>query len=265
MNSAERPLVFVLPGLGGEEDPELEKFWEPSRNLLDIVSVTYLDWTELVRQGADFTAMVAHVKHQIESRSPLGPVRMAGYSIGGHLAYACATQFHAQGRPVQCMAILDAPVTIGESAPGLGARLRARLDMLLDFDLRAGLASLLAKILIREPARPLLKRISRYRQSRLPFSFDAYLHRKITMQLVRRIFPPWWRGMARPPSRLTAPTVLFRSEEHEPREREDLGWGDYCVDLKVVPVAGSHRGMLDPEHNGPLRAAFVRAMTMARS
>ncbi|WP_150133038.1 alpha/beta fold hydrolase [Acidisarcina polymorpha] len=255
-----KPVVFVLPGLGGEEDPELEKFWAPSRDKLEILSLRYVDWTDLVRENCDFSSVVTHVKRQIENRLPAGPVRMAGYSIGGHLAYALAVSFQAEGRPVVCVVLLDSPAELSSLTPPFRKRMKARLDGLLAFNPRASLASLFAKVLIREQMHPLLRRFSHYRSKHLPFRFDTFLHRKITMQLIRRIFPAWWGSLTSQGIPLTMPTFLFRSGEHEPYEADDLGWQKYCPDLKVIPVPGTHRGMLDPSINGPLRAAFLQAM-----
>jgi thioesterase domain-containing protein len=257
---AEIPVVFLLPGLG-DRDPELVKFWEPASDVLQVVPITYLDWSELVQPGSDFFTLISYVKRQIEAHTPSGPVRLAGYSIGGHLAYACALAFHEEGRVVSCMVLLDSPANIDEFMPPLGERLRARLEQFLSFDLRAGLASIVAKYLVTERGLPRLRRMISSRQRSLPFHFERYLHSKVTMQLLMRIFPAWWSTRANPVSRLPVPTVLFRSEEHQPVERRDLGWGDYCQNLKVIRVVGTHRGMLDPEVSGPLLAGVVSAMT----
>jgi thioesterase domain-containing protein len=258
-----RPVVFVLPGLGGEEDPELEKIWGPARAVLDLVPIAYLDWTDLVERGCDFRAIAEHVRRQIEAKVPSGPIRMAGYSIGGHLAYATAVGFQAAGRPMGCVAILDAPLSVSHFVPSLPQRLRGRFRQVLSFDPGAALSSLISKCLVMDRSRPLLRRFARYRRVRLPFGFDVHLHHKITMQLVRRIYAAWWDGVLGNAPPLDAPVWLFRSEEHEAYEQHDLGWAAYCPNLKVVPVAGSHRGMLDSSINGPLREAFVAAMTTA--
>jgi thioesterase domain-containing protein len=258
---AEIPLAFFLPGLGGDEDPKLAAFWKPFAGVLRIAPLTYLDWTELVGPEADFSAVVSHVKSQIEEILPAGPVRLAGYSIGGHLAYACAREFHAEGRIVDCVAIFDAPADVQNLKLPLSKRLRQRLDRLLSFDLRGGLSSILAKSLTNPRSLPRLRKLIRYRHKPLPFRLEASLHRKFQMQMVLRLFPSWWNKVSCPPEVLATPTFLFRSQEHEADEREDLGWGDYFQTVTVIRVAGSHRGMLEPAVNAPLRAAFLSAMT----
>ncbi len=257
-----RPIVFVLPGLGGEADPDLEVFYQPMRAQLDLVPITYLDWVELLEADCDFESVAANVRRQIESRVPTGPIRMAGYSIGGHLAYATALAFRAEGRPVDVIAILDAPADVEDFIPSFGQQLRERLERMLAFNVRAALASLVAKVLIRGNSRRAFGYLARHRRRALPFRFDTYLHHTITMQLVLRIFPVWWQKQSeKTRSTLDTPTYLFRTEAGHPIKREDLGWSKYCSCLKVLSVAGSHRGMLHPSINAPLRAAFTAAMS----
>jgi thioesterase domain-containing protein len=258
--SSARPIVFILPGLGGIEDPALEVFWGPTRSTLDLVPVTYLDWTDLVAAGCDGNVLANYVARQIESRMPQGPIRMAGYSIGGHLAFSTASGLQAQGRTASSVVILDAPLRLGAAYQSLRVKLRERLKSLNPFKFRDTLASVFAKVLTRERSRPLLHRLSRYRHTPLPFHFERYLHHKITMQLVLRIHPHWWQTLLRESPSIEAPTYLFRSEDHDPAQGEDLGWAAHCLNLKVIAAVGTHSTMLAPPNSEPLRAAFVEAL-----
>ena len=157
-----RPVVFVLPGLAGDQDPVLEGFWGPTRSVFDLVPIAYLDWTDLIAARCDGEALARHVNQQIKSRVPQGPIRMAGYSIGGHLAYSTAAELEAQGFTVNSVVILDAPLHLDAAPQPFRVRLRERLKDLLSFNLRGGIASIVAKLLVRERCRPLLSRFSRY-------------------------------------------------------------------------------------------------------
>jgi len=258
------PAVFFLPGLFGDDDPEIAKFCEPIRAELDFLPVTYFDWAGHAETHFAFAALTEHVLRQIEARMPAGPIRMAGYSLGGHLAFATALALEAKGRRVEALAILDAPVDFASLKGSFRKRLRSRMDQVLRFNLRGGLAAVISKCLIRERSRPILRYLLRYRNTRLPFHFETDLHRKLTMQLVRRLHDGWWQETLREATPLEAPWNLFRSQEHEADECEDLGWGPYCRNLRVIHVAGTHRGMLDPGISGPFRAAFIDAFTTAR-
>ena len=261
LHPGSRPVVFMLPGLYGEKDPELEKFLGPTRAHLDLAPVNYFDWAEHVETEFEFSALAAFVLRQIESRMPEGPVRMAGYSLGGHLAYSTALALEAKGRRVEALAILDAPVDFSVLKGSFRKRLRTRMEQFLRFNVRGGLASTISKSLIAKPSRPLLRRLTRYRQAHLPFRFEQDLHIKLTMQLARQIYGAWWHRTLSEAAPLRAPFYLFRSQEHGPEEEAGLGWARYCPNLRLIQVAGTHRGMLNPAINGPFRAAFVEALT----
>jgi hypothetical protein len=62
-----------------------------------------------------------------------------------------------------------------------------------------------------------------------------------------------------PPTRLSVPVVLFRSEEGG----VDLGWYARTENLTIIPVAGDHVGMLDRENSEVLVAEFNRAVHIA--
>ena len=259
--SKSRPTVFFLPGLFGDQDPVVEEFLAPVRAHLNLVPVTYFDWAGHIETDCDFAVLAAHVLAQIEARAPDGPVRMAGYSLGGHLVFATALALEAKGRKVESLAILDAPLDFGSLKGGFGKKLQSRIAQILRFNLRGGLASVISKCLIREPSWPVLRRLIPYRNTPLPFHFEKELDHKLTMQLVRRIYHNWWQRTLAEAAPLKARWNLFRSQEHEAYESEGLGWEAYCSNLKVIHVAGTHRGMLAPSINGPLRSAFVEALS----
>jgi thioesterase domain-containing protein len=248
--TAPRPLLFLLPGLGGNQ-----KLFQ---DVPQVIPVEYLDWTDSIQPGFAMATLFDHVKSQIEARLPVGPLHLAGYSIGGPLTYACALAFQAHGRHVLSVSILDANAGDAPVALPLRSRIRARMERLSSFDLPAGLASVLAKILIRPPALPLLQRLQHYRNQSLPFGFDREIHLKLTMQLLMPMFWPWWLALTESAPPLTAPTYVFRSQEHEPFEPEDLGWGQYCSNVTVIRVPGSHLGMLDPQNNAQLCAELLK-------
>jgi thioesterase domain-containing protein len=260
-STAPRPVVFFLPGLFGDDDPEVARFLAPLRSSLELVPVTYFDWVQHVETDCDFAVLADHILRQIETRTPGGSIRMAGYSLGGHLAFAAALALEAKGRKVESLAILDAPLDFASVNGSFGKRLRARIDQVLRFNLRGGLASAISKSLIQERSRPVLRRLARRRNISLPLHFEADLHRKLTMQLVRRIYAGWWQNTLKQAAPLAARWNLFRSQEHEAYESQDLGWAPYCPNLRVIHVAGTHRGMLDPSINGPLRAAFAESLS----
>ena len=69
---------------------------------------------------------------QIAARVPQEPIRIVGFSIGGHLAYAVALHLQASGREIEGFCAIDA-FMVDSSAPGAGWKGRA---------LRSGLEAL---------------------------------------------------------------------------------------------------------------------------
>jgi thioesterase domain-containing protein len=260
----EKPLVFLLPGLI-DNDPEFDRVWDPLRDRFEILGVSYLDWTELIKPGADIMSLVLHIKKQVEDRAPTGPLRLAGYSIGGRLAYAVAQEFQLEGRPVARLVILDAAVDLEKSSLPLSKRVRDRIRQLFRFNPRGALASVCAKIATRASFRPSLRKLSRFRRTRLPFHFDHYLHQKITMQVELQMFRSGWRAMGPGETRLSTCTVIFRSADYDHYTNPDLGWGAYCSNFTVTRVAGDHGTMLHEENNGPLLASIASMMTLEES
>jgi len=246
------PLIFFMPGIGEVES----RAWEPFGHIVRAIPLSYFDWTELVKPETTFADLISHLKTQIQSQvSGEGPLDIVGYSIGGPLAYACVEALQAEGRSINSLTILD-----GRTTGSPPTTLRTRWNNFTTFQVRAGLASVIAKVLTRERFIPLLRRLSPWRHAWLPFRFGDYVHTKIKMQLMVRMFLPWWTSAGGSNSRLATPTYLFRSEQHEPDESEGLGWSAYCSDLTIIHVAGSHLSMLAPENFGRLCGELARVL-----
>jgi hypothetical protein len=71
----EKPLIFVLPGLI-DDDLFFDRVWDPLRATFDIDRLSYLDWTELAKEGTDLLTLNAHVRHQIEGAALCDPSRL---------------------------------------------------------------------------------------------------------------------------------------------------------------------------------------------
>jgi thioesterase domain-containing protein len=253
------PVVFLLPGLI-DDDPEFEEHWDPLRKAIPLVRVSYLDWTELVKPGSSFSDIVTHVRWQIENLSPDRPLLIVGYSVGGCIAYACTLALESAGRSVRYVTIIDAPAKMEWSSLPLGKRIRNRIRSLLKPDLRGAAASVFAKILTSDHGRPVLRRLSRFRNTRLPLNFDWYLHRKLTMQMELRLLPSWWQETMLLSSRLSTPILVFRSADYDAIKDESLGWNSYSSDCKTIRVAGEHGSMLHAENSGTIFSSIVNLM-----
>lgn len=66
------------------------------------------------RREASFADDVAHCRDVIQNIQPRGPYRLLGWSLGGLMAQALATEFQTQGEEVELLALLDAYPHVGD-------------------------------------------------------------------------------------------------------------------------------------------------------
>jgi amino acid adenylation domain-containing protein len=90
-----RPIVSLIPGLGGDE-PRLAHFRVGCSQALRFHVIKLPGWQALARPGFGWEALVTAVADQI----PSGPVLLAGYSFGAQVAVATADLLRRQGRDV---------------------------------------------------------------------------------------------------------------------------------------------------------------------
>jgi len=214
------------------------------------IVVSYLDWSWRRFMGPEcfLTSLLADIRRQIDEKAPNGAFYIAGYSIGGPLAFACAHDCRAAGRKVAGVAILDAPaIAKGVPTPFL-IRMRRHIKDLLKFDIRGLIGSAMAKMLTSAPMLPHLPSLAKLPAAKLPFAMGSYIGDKLAMQLTRQRYWAWWRGRIETIARSPIPTLLLSSADFDHLGQEDLGWGQYCEVLEVVHLRGSHENILDPRN-----------------
>jgi thioesterase domain-containing protein len=235
----QKPVLFVLPGIADNAS-----LWAPLQEAFDCRIVRYLDWTEFLDGGLG--AVVSDVARQIQIARQPGDLRLIGYSIGGQFGFAVAMALEAAGIPVSSLTLLDAGTEVSEIPRPFVRRTRERLQAILAALVsRDGMANLVAKCLMLESMEPYLRRLARARHSKLQFGFDLYLHNRVKIQLMRRMYWPWWRETIESRPSLAAPTFLFRAADHARGEAADLGWRRFCPNLQVVQIAAGHKKMMD--------------------
>jgi thioesterase domain-containing protein len=242
-----KPVVFILPGIA-----DLRVLWEPLMETFDCRIVSYLDWTDLLDRN--LSVVVEHVKRQIQDAQPSGELRLIGYSIGGQLGYAVTSALQSAGITVSQLVLLDAGTEIAKIPQPFDRQLRKRIEQLLSLYSRNGIATLIAKYVTLDPMRPVLRRLLRARGTKLPFDFDRYLHGKITIHLMRRMYWPWWREIVESGHSLATPAFLFRASDHASFESEDLGWRQFFSNLIVIPVTATHQELMNSPNIEEIRA-----------
>jgi len=253
------PMVFLVPGKWGDT-PLLARFRMACADGIRVVPTSYPDLGCLVRGG--FEDIVAHLLAQIELFAPEGPVLLAGYSMGGDFAYAVADRLSKRGRSISALLVLDTDAENYGSGPpperrGLAQRLSTLCRLVGNRDWGTIAEAILTPSLVTGPAglhalRLLL--LFRFRANS-PFVFRLSWH--LRSMLVQFHRGSWIRHA--PPTRLSVPVVLFRSEEGG----VDLGWHERTEKLTIIPVPGNHVSMLDRENSEVLVAEFNRAVHIA--
>jgi thioesterase domain-containing protein len=259
--STEPPEVFLFPGLGGAE-PELHILRVGCAPALRGVPVDFPDWTEIYAGGIDLDGLIRHCMEQIETRAPTGPLRLAGYSFGGIIAFAVASALAASGRAIARLGMLDTPtmpsfINARLSPTGRWHRFSGAVRR---GETGAELGRLVAGTLVRSGNPWLLRNAARMRHVKLPLDMDQHIAVPLQMRFRLEILRELITRMAAVDVALDIPAVLFRCAEQERGATDDLGWKHYLTDLQVVPVAGDHLSIIDKANIPSLCASFVAAM-----
>lgn len=267
---AQTPPIFLLPGMGKDE-PRLVRF-RAACAPLRLVGVDYGDWQEWVTWGLEFSALVDHVVATIEAEAPEGPIFLAGYSLGGLIAYGTAAVLLARGRTLGYFSVIDQLFSRGtiDRAPDAGPKTRrAEFDRFINA-FRNGewadeIACAISRRLIGPRWEPLLRTAARSRlgPAHWPGSLGFYMPYRLSMYLITEMVRRWHVQMAESPQTLPIPTVLFRSNAYPVGTPADLGWRKLCPDLTIIPIDGGHTSMFDPPNLEPLVRKFTGSVRHA--
>ncbi len=263
LSTADAPTVFLFPGLGGD-DLELAGLRGACGAAVRFVPISFPDWTEMLARQLDLDSLVADVTARIIAEAPAGPLRLAGYSFGGHVAYAVAARLVAAGRQVAQFALLDVKAfpTVASARLTGGGRLHRFTAAFADGEIAVEVGRIMAGLLVRPGSAALLRLLARARHARLPFGLQDHVHTPLQMRFRMPMLQALLRRMQEAPRPLDVGAVLFRCHEQEVGEVGDLGWGPYLRPLRIVDVPGHHATLLQPDNMARLAAAFVAAMTV---
>lgn len=253
------PMVFLVPGKWGDT-PLLARFRMACAKSIRVVPTSYPDLGCLARGGHE--DIVAHLVAQIEQFAPDGAILLAGYSLGGDFAYAVADELSKRGRRISALLVLDTDAEPYNSGPpperrGFVKRVTTLCRLAGNRDWGTMAEAILTPSLVTGPMG--LHALRFLLSFRFPvnshFMFRLSWH--LQSMLVQFHRGAWIRHA--PPTRLSVPVLLFRSEEGG----VDLGWHARTEKLTIVPVPGNHVSMLDRENSEVLVAEFNRAVHIA--
>ena len=249
-----RPL-FLLPGVGKDE-PRLVRFRAACAPQLRIVPIDYGDWPEWMSPGFDLTAIVARIVAAIEIEAPNGPIFLAGYSMGGKIAYAVALALLGAGRTIGFFGILDSDISQDGAGPRPGVWQRFIEPVRRGHGTEL-LAAYVSRLLTTPPRASQLRQAARFCRTRVSGGFGFYLHWHIRRYMLTHFMREWWAQLPQQLPRLRVPAVLFRSTQHRASSVEDLGWRKICANLTILPVGGDHNTMFEPPNLERLCANFT--------
>ena len=255
--------IIFLPGAGGET-PNLGGFSIGDEEGTAFKYVSYPGWQKYALEEFTPEALITDLEAQIQSRIPQGPIRIVGYSMGGHFGYAAALRLEAAGREIAGFCAIDS-FMIESLEPSAGWRTRAlseglehlRKGRLREFNrfIRSKFWRALLRLASHQVP-SLLDRISLLERLSPIVAFDRVFEAELTLHLLLRKVTPWVQSLDQNPVALEAPATLLRTRENS---QYDMLWRRRCPSIEIVEVPGQHTALFNPENTASLRDAFVAA------
>ena len=260
MNDRSFPTLILSGAGGGAIDPAF--LCSNAEDATRFQTIGYPGWGRYVETGFSANKLILDLAAQMVIRAPEGPMRIVGFSIGGHLGYAAALIFQASGREIGGFCAIDT-FTAASASPMAGWRaraLRAGVGLLRDRRLEEFgrfLRSRFWRALLRLTGSRLASVVRRITPlGRLPWILraDPIFEEELSMRLLIQEAAPWVASLDREPIPLRSPAVLLRTYSNEDA---DSLWRRRCPGIKIVEIPGDHETVLNHENPGPLREAFV--------
>lgn len=257
-----RPVVFLFPGLTGVVG-ELDPLCAGCDPLIRFISLNYPHWSTVRRDGINFKTLIEHLRLQVENNAPFGPIRLAGYSFGGHIAFSVAAALVASGRSDVRVGLIDAPAFPTMTIPrrSVHGQLQHFVEVFRAGDVGVKSVYTMTRLLMGSryswPLKLAAKlyhlrpRLSMVKHMDIAFQMNSHL-------LILRELLAWMAGLTAP---LPFRTVLFRCAEQPPNSTDDLGWSRLLNDLLIVPIPGNHMNFMHVSNISSLCTSFVATMS----
>ncbi|MGE0215694.1 polyketide synthase Pks13 [Mycolicibacterium sp.] len=200
-----------------------------------------------------------------------GPFILAGWSLGGALAYACAVGLRSQGADVRFVGLIDT-VRPGEEIPQTKEETRARWDRYALFAQRT--------FNVEVPPIPYEELEALDDEGQVQFILDAVkqsgvdipggiIEHQRTSYLDNRLLET---AEIQP---YDGHVTLYMADRYhddaiffEPRygiRQPDGGWGEFVADLEVVPIGGEHIQAIDEPYIAKVGAHMSEAISKIQS
>ena len=252
-----KPPVFVFHPAGGST-----VVYEPLLNRLPADTPVY--GFERV-EGSIEERAAQYVPKLIEMQGD-GPYILAGWSLGGVLAYACAIGLKRLGKDVEWVGLIDA-VRASEEVPQTKEEIRKRWDRYARF------AEKTFNVTI--PAIPYEQLEELDDEGQIRFVLDAVSQSgvQIPAGIIEHQRTSYLDNRAIDTAQIQpydGHVTLYMADRYhddaimfEPRyatRKPDGGWGEYVSDLEVVPIGGEHIQAIDEPYIAKVGAHMTEAL-----
>ena len=203
--------------------------------------------------------MAAHYLREIKSQNPHGPYCLAGYSLGGLIAWEMASQLQAEGKEVPLLALFDAVAKYEWAGKGGNSGLKKKFKK-LGYNM---------SLLLKDPAKTI-----EYKSSVLKMQFQ-HLKGKLSMayrnnetneieegylpygkEVYEKSLQAYEKYVLKP---LQIHVDLFKAKEqmfylHDP---EHYGWDQFALHgLTIHQIEGNHLTLFDVPHGQQVAEAL---------
>jgi thioesterase domain-containing protein len=254
------PIVF-LSGAGGGA-PDLALFRDGAGDPTRVEVIDYPGWRRYVAEGCSADDLIDDLTAEIALTIPTGPIRIVGFSIGGHFGYAVARRLQAAGRDIAGFCAIDSTMieSAGPSAGWKGRALEQALELLGQLrlgDLARFMRSKFWRALLRALGDRLPATARRCGASlALVCALDPMLERELSMRLLIRLAAPFLASLDRNPLALNAPAVLLRTGL---AMNDDEAWRRRCPQIEIFEISGKHHNLFESGNLDALHEVFIRA------
>ncbi len=200
-----------------------------------------------------------------------GPYLLAGWSLGGALAYACAVGLARRGADVRFVGLIDT-VRAGEEVPQTKDEIRARWDRYALFAQRT--------FNVEIPAIPYEQLEELDDEGQVRFVLDAVRESGVDIPggIIEHQRTSYLDNRALDtavPEPYDGHVTLYMADRYhddaimfEPRyatRQPDGGWGEFVADLEVVPIGGEHIQAIDEPYIAKVGAHMSEAISRIQS
>jgi len=212
--------------------------------------------SEVIEQTSVEDTAKSYVKTLLATH-PRGPFRLAGYSFGGVVAYEMACILSAAGHRVDFVGLLD---THNPSAPSRSFSMMERVAFYWKQNDNVPLVPRTFKLAGRFMEGVATNRRVKNEEQAATEDGPAEAHGDLRRVQVRQ---ENWRAMqAYRPRPYPGVVTLFKAaiQSDKVESPEDYGWSELSPDFRIIPVAGKHLTLFEPENVDHLANALRPAL-----